>query len=35
MQARIERYVGKRVHFLGVGGSSMSGLAALLNSQGY
>ena len=35
MQARVENYKGKRVHFLGIGGSSMSGLAGLLLSQGY
>ena len=35
MQARVIDYIGKRVHFLGIGGSSMSGLAGLLLSQGY
>lgn len=35
MQARVDNYIGKRVHFLGIGGSSMSGLAGLLKSQGY
>lgn len=35
MQARISDYVGKRAHFLGIGGSSMSGLAHLLSTQGY
>ena len=35
MQARFEDYKGKRVHFLGIGGSSMSGLAGLLQAQGY
>ena len=35
MQARIENYIGKRAHFLGIGGSSMSGLAHLLSTQGY
>ena len=35
MQARVVDYKGKRVHFLGIGGSSMSGLAGLLMSQGY
>ena len=27
MQARVVDYKGKRIHFLGIGGSSMSGLA--------
>lgn len=35
MQARIENYLGRRVHFLGIGGSSMSGLAGLLADMGY
>ncbi len=35
MQARIENYLGRRVHFLGIGGSSMSGLAGLLHESGY
>jgi UDP-N-acetylmuramate--alanine ligase len=35
MQARIENYLGRRVHFLGIGGSSMSGLAGLLHQSGY
>ncbi len=35
MQARIENYLGRRVHFLGIGGSSMSGLAGLLQQNGY
>ena len=35
MQAHIRDYVGKRVHFLGIGGSSMSGLAHLISTQGY
>lgn len=35
MQTRIENYIGKRAHFLGIGGSSMSGLAHLLSTQGY
>ena len=33
--ANIHSYQGKRVHFIGIGGSSMSGLAALLNDEGY
>lgn len=35
MQARVVDYKGKRIHFLGIGGSSMSGLAGLLMEQGY
>ena len=35
MLARIEDYRGKRVHFIGIGGSSMSGLAGLLWEEGY
>ena len=35
MLPRIEHYRGKRVHFIGIGGSSMSGLAGLLNEEGY
>ncbi len=35
MFTHIKHYVGKRVHFIGIGGSSMSGLAALLKQQGY
>lgn len=35
MQTRIENYLGRRVHFLGIGGSSMSGLAGLLHESGY
>ena len=35
MAADIKNYPGKRVHFIGVGGSSMSGLAGLLNAEGY
>ena len=31
MQTRIENHLGRRVHFLGIGGSSMSGLAGLLS----
>lgn len=35
MIAHIEDLKGKRIHFLGIGGSSMSGFASLLHSQGY
>ena len=35
MLPRIEAYRGKRAHFIGIGGSSMSGLAGLLNEEGY
>ena len=35
MVESIFKYKGRRVHFIGIGGSSMSGLAALLNSEGY
>lgn len=35
MQARVVDYKGKRIHFLGIGGSSMSGLAGLLMEKGY
>ena len=35
MLPRIEDYRGKRVHFIGIGGSSMSGLAGLLHEEGY
>ena len=35
MTAHIRAYQNKRVHFIGVGGSSMSGLASLLNDEGY
>lgn len=35
MQARVVDYKGKSVHFIGIGGSSMSGLAGLLMEQGY
>ena len=31
----IRDYVGKRVHMIGIGGSSMSGLAAMLIDKGY
>ena len=35
MTARIHDYQNKHVHFIGIGGSSMSGLASLLNDEGY
>ena len=35
MLPRIEDYRGKRVHFIGIGGSSMSGLAGLLQEEGF
>ncbi len=35
MTAEICDYKGKRVHFIGIGGSSMSGLAGLLQEEGY
>ncbi len=35
MQAHIRDYRGKRVHMIGIGGSSMSGLAEMLIDQGY
>ena len=35
MTASIFDYRGKNVHFIGVGGSSMSGLAALLAQEGW
>lgn len=35
MTANIRDYCGKRVHFIAIGGSSMSGLASLLNDEGY
>lgn len=35
MIANIHDYRGKHVHFIGIGGSSMSGLASLLNDEGY
>ena len=35
MAANIFDYKGKHVHFIGIGGSSMSGLAGLLREQGY
>ena len=35
MTANIFDYQGKRVHFIGIGGCSMSGLAGLLQEEGY
>lgn len=35
MPANIFDYRGRRIHFIGIGGSSMSGLSALLNEEGY
>ena len=35
MVANIREYHGRRVHFIGIGGSSMSGLAGLLQDEGY
>lgn len=35
MLENILNYRGRRVHFIGVGGSSMSGLAGLLQEEGY
>ena len=35
MRAHIRDYVGKHVHFIGIGGCSMSGLAGLLLQKGY
>lgn len=35
MTANIRDYRNQRVHFIGVGGSSMSGLAAMLKEEGY
>lgn len=35
MTANIRDYQGKHVHFIGIGGSSMSGLAGLLKDEGY
>ena len=35
MPVNIRDYQGRRVHFIGVGGSSMSGLAGLLKEEGY
>ena len=35
MIPHIRNYVGKRIHMIGIGGSSMSGLAQMLVSKGY
>ncbi len=35
MVENIRDYAGKHVHFIGIGGSSMSGLAGLLHQEGY
>ncbi len=35
MTANIYDYQNQRVHFIGIGGSSMSGLASLLHEEGY
>ena len=35
MTANIRDYRGGHVHFIGVGGSSMSGLATMLLEEGY
>ncbi len=35
MLANIQDYRGRRVHFIGIGGSSMSGLAGLMQAEGY
>ena len=35
MDLNIESFRGKRVHMIGIGGSSMSGLAGLLRQRGY
>lgn len=35
MNADIRDYAGRRIHFIGIGGSSMSGLASLLKEEGY
>ena len=34
-QPHIRDYAGKRIHMIGIGGSSMSGLAQMLISKGY
>ena len=33
--AHIRDFAGKRIHLIGIGGSSMSGLAEMLIEQGY
>ncbi len=35
MKTHIRDYAGKRIHMIGIGGSSMSGLAQMLISKGY
>lgn len=35
MAVNLSQYIGKTVHFIGIGGSSMNGLALLLKSRGY
>lgn len=35
MTAHIKDYHGKRIHFIGIGGCSMSGLAGLMHNRGY
>ena len=35
MLKNIKDYAGQHIHFIGIGGSSMSGLARLLHSEGY
>ena len=35
MSAHIKDFAGKQIHFVGIGGCSMSGLAGLLRRQGY
>ena len=35
MIPHIRDYIGKRIHMIGIGGSSMSGLAQMLISKGY
>jgi len=35
MEINIRDYKGRRAHFIGIGGSSMSGLAGLLHEEGY
>ena len=35
MNLSIRDFQGKRVHMIGIGGSSMSGLAGLLKQRGY
>lgn len=35
MEPRIRDYMGQRIHMIGIGGSSMSGLAEMLQREGY